>query len=317
MHMRYRRLGRTALEVSELSLGAARGPKADRDGFIGAVHAAIDAGVNFIDTAESYEDGESESALGEALEGHDDIIVETKYRPYDSHMPDALFTGTADALVASAHASMKRLKRDQLDILLGHGIRTLESYERFMNDGCYNAMVKMKDKGEVHFIGISELSEGDGTHEILQKAVPTGAFDVVMLTVNFLLQTAVDSVLPLCKEHGVGTVVMMPLNQPSTESGLVSLPAALECVRRHIAQGNLPDEPPYTEVDLFDFLEPYSIPEAGLRYVLSNDVSTCCVGMRSPARVQSNLSVVDPPYLDPARKTRLRELFGRITCQVR
>jgi aryl-alcohol dehydrogenase-like predicted oxidoreductase len=73
------------LDVSELSFGAARGATADRAGFIATVRGAIDAGINFIDTAPTYDDGDSERALGEALRGCDNVIVETKYRPYDSH----------------------------------------------------------------------------------------------------------------------------------------------------------------------------------------------------------------------------------------
>jgi aryl-alcohol dehydrogenase-like predicted oxidoreductase len=315
--MRYRRLGRTNLEVSELSYGAARGARADRQGFIDTVHACIDAGINFMDTAGGYDGGESEVVLGDALVGHDDIIVETKYCPYENYSAQAAYVGTPEALIASAEESLRRLKRDRLDIFLGHGIRTLESLDRFMNDGSYDAMVKLREQGKVRFIGISELSEADGTHEILQKAVPSGAFDVVMLTINFLLQTAAEKVIPLCRQHDVGTVVMMPLNQASKESGLVSIPAALECVRRHIEHGNLPKEAPYTDEDLFDFLQPMSIPEAGLRYVLTNDISTCCVGMRSTARLEENLKVVDPPYLDEARLARLKELFARIQWQVR
>lgn len=315
--MHYRRLGRTDLRVSELSLGAARGAVADPQGFKTTVHAVIDAGINLIDTAESYENGGSESALGEALQGHDDVLVETKYRPYDSHAPDANYTGAPERLVASVEASLRRLRRDRIDILLGHGIRSLATLDRFMNDGCYAAMVRLREQGKVRFIGISELSEGDGTHQVLQRAVPTGAFDVVMLTINFLLQTAAETVLPLCHQHDVGTVVMMPLNQASKQSGLVSVAAALECVRRHVAAGNLPAEPPYTDPGLFDFLQPFSIPEAGLRYVLAHDVSTCCVGMRTPQRLAENLAAVDPPYLDPERLARLQGLFGRIQMQVR
>ena len=195
--MRYRRLGRTGLQVSELSLGAARGASTDPEGFKTTVHAVIDAGINLIDTAESYENGVSESVLGEALVGRDDVLVETKYRPYDSHAPDANYTGSPDRLVASVEGSLRRLRRDRIDILLGHGIRSLETLDRFMSDGCYEAMVKLREQGKVRFIGISELSEGDGTHQVLQRAVPSGAFDVVMLTLNFLLQTAADAVLPL------------------------------------------------------------------------------------------------------------------------
>ena len=315
--MNYRRLGRTNLQVSELSFGAARGAASDPQGFQATVQAVLDAGINLIDTAESYENGLSESALGEALQGHPDVIVETKYRPYDSHSPDANYTGSPQALIASVEGSLHRLRRDHIDILLGHGIRSLATLDRFMNDGCYAAMVTLREQGKVRFIGISELSEGDGTHQVLQRAVPTGAFDVVMLTINFLLQSAVESVLPLCHQHDVGTVVMMPLNQASKTSGLVSVEAALECVRRHMAAGNLPAEPPYTDTGLFDFLQPFSIPEAGLRYVLAQDISTCCVGTRSPQRLAENLRAIDPPYLDPLTLSRLRQLFGRIESQVR
>lgn len=315
--MLYRRLGRTGLRVSELSYGAARGAAETPRQFIATVHACLDAGINLVDTAAGYDNGDSERVLGEALRGHDEILVETKYRPYDGWGPAAAYTGSPRDLVASAEESLRRLRRDRLDIFLGHGIRTLESYERFMTDGCYEAMVRFRDQGKVRFIGISELSEGDGTHEVLQRAVPGGAFDVVMVTVNILLQTAIESVLPLCARHDVGTVVMMPLNQASRQSGLVSLPAALECVRRHIAEGNLPAEPPYTQPDLFDVVKPHSIPEAALRFVLAQDVSTCCVGMRTPERLAENLRAVDPPYLDADRLARLRELFGRIRRQVR
>ena len=313
--MLYRRLGRTDLQVSELSLGAARGANDDPPQFIKTAHACFEAGINFVDTAESY--GDSEIVLGEALVGHDDIIVETKYLPYASHAVGAEYVGTPERLIASAEESLRKLRRDRLDILLGHGMRTIESFDRFMNDGCYDAMVSLRDQGKVRFIGISELSEGDGTHEVLKHAIPTGAFDTVMLTVNFLLQTAVEAVLPLTKQHDVGTVVMMPLNQASRESGLVSLPAVQECIRRHIEHGSLPAESPYTDEDLFEFLQPYSVPETGIRYVLSQDVSTCCVGMRTEQRLAENLKAVDPPYLDPARMSRLQELFGRIEWQVR
>jgi aryl-alcohol dehydrogenase-like predicted oxidoreductase len=313
--MLYRRLGRTSLDVSEISYGAARGATEDPAGFIATVRAAIEAGVSFIDTAGGYDGGNSELVLGEALAGHDGVLVETKYCPYESYAVGAAYIGTPEALVASAEESLRRLRRDHLDVLLGHGMRTVESFDRFMGDGSYDALVRLRDQGKVRFIGISELSEGDGTHEVLQHAIPTGAFDVVMLTINFLLQTAAESVLPLCAQHGVGTVVMMPLNQASRESGLVSYPAAIECVRRHVAAGNLPAEPPYTDPDLLDFLQPYSVPEAALRFVLAHDVSTCCVGTRSPQRLAENLRAVDPPYLDPERLGRLRELFGRIQRQ--
>jgi aryl-alcohol dehydrogenase-like predicted oxidoreductase len=315
--MQYRRLGRTNVPVSELSYGAARGATQDPEHFIATVQAAVDAGINLIDTAAGYDNGDSERVLGNALRGNDTVLIETKYCPYESYLPGATYTGSPEALIASAEESLRRLQRDHLDIFLGHGIRTVETLHQFMTDGCYDAMVRLRDEGKVRYLGISELSEADGTHEVLKVAIPTGAFDVVMLTMNFLLQTAIESILPLCETHDVGTVVMMPLNQASTLSGLVSEEAAWECVRRHIAQGNLPDAPPYTDSTLFEFLKPYSIPEVALRFVLAQSVSTCCVGTRRPERLHENLKAIDPPYLDSTRLQRLQELFGQIHQQVR
>ena len=314
--MHTRRLGKTNLQVSELALGAARGAEKDPHAFRTTVDAAINAGINFIDTAAGYEDGACEEELGKALVGHEQVVVQTKYRPYDDWGPEANYTGSPKELVESAEGSLRRLQRDHLDILLGHGMRTQESFDRFMTDGCFDAMVRLRDQGKVRFLGISELSEGDGSHEVLQHAIPGGALDVVMLTLNMVLQTAAQTVLPLCKEHDVGVTVMMPLNQASRKVGLVSVPAALETVRRLVQSAELPDEPPYAEPTLLDFLEPYSIPEAALRYVLAHDVSTCCVGMRSPVRLEQNLRATDPPYLDDAKLSQLRELFGGIKTQV-
>jgi len=315
--MEYRRLGKTNLQVSALGFGAARGNSENPQQAIDTIHTALSSGINFFDTAAGYDDGDSERVLGQALRGHTEAFIETKYCPYETYLPDAAYIGTPQALITSVEESLRRLQRDTIDILLGHGMRSVATYQRFMQDGCYEAMLKLREQGKVRFIGISELSEADGTHHVLQQAVPSGAFDVVMLTINILLQTAIDSILPLCRAHEVGTVVMMPLNQASKESGLVNVEAALECVRRHRAAGSLPNEEPYNRSDLFDFLQPYSIPEAALRFVLAQEINTCCVGMRSPERVQANLRAIDPPYLDEARLRQIKQLFGRIQHQQR
>lgn len=315
--MQYRLLGKTGLNVSELSFGAARGASTTPDAFVATVNAAMDAGINFIDTAEKYDGGACERMLGQTLKGHDEIFVQTKYLPYESFAPEAKFTGSAKELIAAAEQSCQRLQRDHLDVYLGHGMRSIESFERFMNDGCYDAMLKLKAQGKVRHIGISELSEADGTHEVLRLALPRKAFDVVMLTVNIFLQTAIDDILPLCKEQGVGTVVMMPLNQASKEAGLVSVTTAKESIRRYISQGLLPDAPPYTDADLFDFLGSYPMAEAAVRFVLAQDVSSCCFGAQKPERIVQNLRAVDSPYLTESQLIKLRSLFGGLKTQVR
>jgi aryl-alcohol dehydrogenase-like predicted oxidoreductase len=302
--------------ISELSYGAARGAVKEPDRFVASVLAAVEAGINFIDTAPGYEGGESEKLLGKTLKGNDQVLIETKYNPYEGFSPHASYIGSPQKLIQSVEESLRRLQREHIDVLLGHGLRSLETFDQFMSYGCYDAMVNLTKQGKVRYIGISELSEADGNHRILQKAVPTGAFDVVMVTINILLQTAVSSVLPLCGASDVGTVVMMPLNQSSVR-GLTGVATAHEAVRRLVEQNNLPAEYPYTSPELFDFLKPYSVPEAALRYVLANPVGSCCIGTLSSERLKENLRAMDPPYLNEGRLQRLRELFGGIAHQVR
>lgn len=315
--MQYRSLGKTGLKVSELSLGAARGASTTPDAFVATVQAAMDSGINFIDTAAKYDGGECERMLGKILKGRADVMVQTKYLPYESFAPEAKYTGIASELVASAEASCKSLKRDYLDVFLGHGMRTLESFDQFMNDGCYDALLKLKQQGKVRHIGISELSEADGTHQVLHRALAANAFDVFMVTVNIFLQTAIDDILPACEKKGVGTVVMMPLNQASKEAGLVSVTTAKESIRRYIEQGHLSDEPRYKADDVFDFLEPWPMAESAVRFVLSQNVSSCCVGAQKPERIHQNLKAVNQPYLSDEQHAKLRTLFGGIKTQVR
>ncbi len=73
----------------------------------------MDAGINLIDTAPGYDHGESERALGPLLRDHDEVLVETKYCPYDSYLPKAVYNGSPQALVESVEESLRRLRRER------------------------------------------------------------------------------------------------------------------------------------------------------------------------------------------------------------
>lgn len=317
--MRTRPLGRTGLSVSELSFGAAR-PKPP-EAFFSTLDACLDTGINAIDTASGY--GDSEELLGQHLAGRwEGLTLSTKLCPYATYHPKDPWVMRPEEVLPGLERSLRRLRRDHVEILLAHGLRSPNDVDRWLHGGYYDALDKARRDGKVRFLGMSELSEADGAHTALLHAVPAGAFDVVMLTLNFMLQTAAGKVLPLCTEQGVGTLVMMPLNQASPASGLVSVEAARNLVVKHLAAGNLPDDPVYRDPALFDFLlqgQASSIPEAALRYVLDHDVSTVCIGMRSPERLKDNLRALEGgrPYLPEAHHARLQTLFGGIHRQER
>ena len=317
--MNFRPFGRTGLTVSELSYGAAR--TTPPEAFFATLDACLEVGINLIDTASGY--GNSEELLGQHLRSRwDGLILSTKICPYASYSVKDGWVMEPSEVLPILERSLRRLGRDHVEIVLAHGIRTPQAVDRWLNDGFHAELLKAKEQGKVRFLGMSELSEADGKHLALQHALPIAAFDVVMLTLNFMLQTAAEHVLPLCERHGAATIVMMPLNQASKQSGLVSLEAARELVARHIAAGHLPESETYRDPQLFDFLlhgPSKAIPEAALRYVLSHRVNTVCVGCRSPERLEENLLALEgaPTYLPADQLDRLRSLFGGIEWQER
>jgi aryl-alcohol dehydrogenase-like predicted oxidoreductase len=318
--MNTRTLGRTGLSVSEIAYGAAR--TEPHDAFFATLDACLDAGINTIDTASGY--GDSEELLGRHLEGRwEGLILSTKICPYATFNPRDPWTMTPAEVLPALEQSLRRLRRDSVEIVFAHGLRNRSDVDRWLRGGYFEALEKARDQGKVRFLGMSELSEADGAHTALRHAVPTGAFDVVMLTLNFMLQTAAETVLPLCAAGGTGTVIMMPLNQASPASGLVSVEAARNLVLKHLAAGHLPDDPLYHDPHLFDFLlqgPSRSLPEAALRFVLAHaEVDTACVGTRRPERLRENLQALEgaPPYLPAEQMERLRVLFGPIRWQLR
>ena len=317
--MNFRTLGRTGLLVSEISYGAAR--TEPPESFFATLDACREAGINLIDTASGY--GNSEELLGQHLgDRWDDWIVSTKICPYASYDPRDPWVLTPDEVLPLLERSLRRLRRDSVDIVLAHGLRKPEAVDRWLSDGFHEELRKAQAQGKVRFLGMSELSEADGNHSTLRHAVPTGAFDVVMVTLNFMLQTAAETVLPACARLDIGTMGMMPLNQASPRSGLIHVEAARELISRHIQAGNLPDDPIYRSPYLFDFLlqgPSRSLPEAALRYTLQHPLSTVCVGTRQPERLRQNLRAIEdsPNYLPADQMARLRDLFGAIGRQVR
>jgi len=153
------RLGRTELEVTRLALGGypfggvnrARGwdpfTGEGRETAIRTVHAALDAGINVIDTAPSYGDGNSESIIGEATRGRRDAFVLASKVGHK---------GTAEDVAASVHASLKRLRTDRIDLIQFHGGRyTQAQVDHILNDGLLDALFALREEGKIRFLGFT------------------------------------------------------------------------------------------------------------------------------------------------------------------
>lgn len=302
MEMQYRRLGRTGLEVSRLSLGTG-GPNrmgqkrgADRDDMIALVHGALDLGVNLFDTSPRYM--ESEVVLGEALRAvhRDRYLVTTKFHPgYEGPIPDAA------ELAESVESSLRRLATDHIDVLFLHSV-TPDRYEAAL-DQLMPEMERFRDKGLIRHLGMTESPVFDATHVSLSRAVADGRFDVVMVVYNLLNQTAADELLPAAAAAEVGVVGMIAVGRQ------LSSHEQVDALLQDWADRGLVDSP-----------------EDGLRWLISGDVrsladaayrfaaappemTTVLTGTANLSHLHDNIASILGPALAESHVDRLRELF--------
>jgi predicted aldo/keto reductase-like oxidoreductase len=202
-------LGRTRLEVTILTLGAAPFGIADdvpvEEG-IQIVQAALDAGVNSIDTAPGY--GKSEEVVGKALgRRRREIVLATKVR-----------ADTRAKAEASLAGSFKRLKTDFVDILYLHDLGDRDVEKARQADGVFTWLLEQKQAGNCRFVGISG-------HNLPARFIPfleSGDVDVVLVAVNFVDRFTYafeDRVLPVAIKHDVGVVAMKAFGGPDGKTG--------------------------------------------------------------------------------------------------
>ncbi len=167
----------------------------DDEASIGAVHAALDAGINFFDTAEAYGDGYAEGILGRALKGRrSEAVVATKIS--SNHL------GRED-LVNACEASLKRLQTDYIDLYQVHWPnRDLPFSETA------EGLEELRRKGKIRHWGVSNFGEGD-----LQEALEAGDPESDQLPYNLLWRVIEHRVLPLCIREEVGVICYSPLAQ--------------------------------------------------------------------------------------------------------
>jgi L-galactose dehydrogenase len=209
--VQYRELGRTGLKVSVLSLGsAAFGEQYGKLSTVDVemcVRAAIDAGVNLIDTSAYYGKGLAESRLGDVLgaipQGRDKVYLCTKAGRLDRNDFDFTPTGMQHCF----EGSLRRLKTDSVDILLAHDIEFANDFEAVFTDTA-DCLHKLKRQGKCRFIGMSGLPLA-----LLRRAIESCDLDVVISYAHYTLQNQrlLTELLPIAQRHGVGVLNASPL----------------------------------------------------------------------------------------------------------
>ena len=206
--MEYRRMGRTGLKVSEICLGTmtfghGTGEAESRR----IVDAAIDAGVNFFDTANSYGEGESEVLLGKALEGRrDDAVVATKFfNPMGSGPNDSGMSRLH--IMQAVEASLRRLRMDYVDLYYIHHVDTqtpLEEMLRTLDD--------LVHQGKVRYTACSNYQAWRLCEALwISDANGWARFDCFQPQYSLVVRDIEQELIPLCLHKGLGVVVWSPL----------------------------------------------------------------------------------------------------------
>jgi len=195
--MQYRPLGTTGVEVSEIVLGAWQFGQASwadikDDESVAAIHAALDAGVNMIDTAVGYGGGYSEQIVGQAVkERRGEVLLASKI----DARPDSIRTGI--------DACLERMQTDCIDLYQVH-----YPSPRIPIADTIGAMDERRQAGKVRFVGVSNFSL-----EQMQQAVATARIDTCQPPFNVFWREIDETVLPFCKEHGIAVLPYSPLAQ--------------------------------------------------------------------------------------------------------
>jgi aryl-alcohol dehydrogenase-like predicted oxidoreductase len=187
-----RELGPTGFKATLLGIGDIADRNVPLDRCVTSIHRAMDAGLNLIDTAPNYEEGYSEQIVGAALKGRrDDLFVIDKI---DNHH---------DPVTPQIDASLKNTGLDTVDCFVFHGVSTMDDWQKIAAPGGgMEQLVPAVKAGKARFRGISSHHP-----DVLRAAIPSGLCDVVMFAVGPFVDTRyVEEILPLAKQHGVGTV---------------------------------------------------------------------------------------------------------------
>ncbi|MBU0755974.1 MAG: aldo/keto reductase, partial [Planctomycetes bacterium] len=205
----YRTLGRTKLRIPIVSFGVMNSWSE------ALIRKAVDSGINHLDTAHVYLNGQSETAIGETLDKYklrDKVYIATKTRFARDRVKDVFITeGAAPEPLATKEnfnkqleTSLKRLKTDYIDLLYLHSCYSPEMavFEPMMEE-----LVKAKKSGKVRFIGTSTHKN---VPEVVRASVDAGVYDVVQISYNYMDQRKkeIKEANDYAAKKGVGIVAM-------------------------------------------------------------------------------------------------------------
>lgn len=315
--MNYRQLGDTGIKVSEIGFGAwaigggfvlsgrgmGYGTTDDKESEQ-ALHRAIDLGVNFIDTANSYGAGRSEELIGKVLqERSEEVYTATKagVQRRDPEWPTMNFS--SGHIREEVEKSLKRLKREVIDVYQLHN----PSAEIIKKGEAFSTLKDLQREGKIRFFGASIGSEEEGFEAMAQGA------QVLQVSFNMANRKPEEKIFPAALEKGIGIIIREPL-----ANGILTGKFTYDTVfpEDDWRSAWLNGENLKHAVDTVKALESAagnaaaSTAELALRFVLSNKaVSVVIPGAKNPKQAEQNCGASVGSPLSPSILQKIDEIF--------
>lgn len=312
--MRYRNLGKSGLKVSVIGLGTNQfGGKVDQASANNILSAALDAGVNFIDTADIYQSGRSETQIGEALKGRrDQALIGTKVFGKVGDGPNDK-GASRQHILAGVEASLRRLQTDYIDLYQIHVWDEETPIEETMD--ALNDLVRA---GKVRYIGASNFSSWQLTHANAVADLRGWAKFVSIQPHYHLFEREIEKdLIPACNYFGTGILPYFPLaggfltgkykeGQPAPEG---SRGETSEYVQKYMTAENFAKLSALTS---FAEERDHTINELAHAWLLTKPmVSSVISGATNVAQVEANTAAGEWE-LSPEDIATIQEILGQI-----
>jgi aryl-alcohol dehydrogenase-like predicted oxidoreductase len=317
--MEHRKLGATGLSVSPLCLGAmmfGAWGNTDHDDSIAIIHRALDAGINFIDTADVYSRGESEKIVGKALKGgrRDSVVLATKAHGRMHDTDPNQFGNSRRWLVKEVERSLKRLKTDWIDLYQIHRPEPDTDIDQTLG-----ALSELVAAGKVRAIGSSTfpawqivqaqwIADRRGRERFMCEQPPY----------SMLIRAIERDVLPACEQFGMGVIPWSPLaggwlsgrytkggESPGSSRRAQMLPSRYDM--------SIPGNQAKLDAaeKLAEVAEQAGLPliEMSIRFVTSHRaVTAAIIGPRTMDQLESQLTALEQPVLPGEMLDRIDEI---------
>src|SRR5215831_7404030 len=310
--MKYRKLGRTNFEVSEMGdglWGMSGWTGSDDRESLASMQLAVDLGCNFFDTAWAYGEGKSDEMLGRIMKNNSGkrLYAASKVPPANDRwpaLPEYQYKDVFPSKHVFKYADLIRQKLavDSIDFLQFHVWD-----DSWADEPEFRSTVeKLKKDNWIRFFGLS-INRWEPENGL--KALRTGLVDVVQVIYNVFDQAPEDELFPLCQALNIGVIARVPLDEGSLGGKMTAQTRfpKTDWRARYFGPENLKATLPRVDALKLLTASRMTLPDMALRFILANPVvSTTIVGMRKPEHVRQNMAASDAGPLDSGLLEKLK-----------